>query len=1113
MHCHDRHCHFIPCFFHALLIFISRLSTLPHPSKPHPRSPRYYIDMSLGSLSISQLTLLHTAHVLSCLTLTLLVFLSLTSPYIHTHPPPIPSSTPSYLTHLPSIPSAVAQALNNLPVAFLCQPSITRRGLILSRRTNFLLTLLLLLSGDIQLNPGPSFSFSHLGFAHLNIHSASSITESLNKPAVLHEFVVDYGIDILALTETWLPPDSLPATLNSITPPGFSLIHCPRPVGRGGGVALLHRSYLKVSKSPLITFSSFEALSVQLTTSSTSYTILTVYRPPTPSLFNTFISEFSLLLQDLATSPSELIITGDFNIHVNDPTDACSSSFLTLLQTFSLTQHVNFPTHTLNNTLDLLITRSTSSILSNVSCLDPMLSDHFAVFSLISSPPHSQPPRITKQIRNIKSVNPILFSNDILASSLYSCPSTTLNAYLHQFSTTVSSLLDKHAPFKAVSCSSLPRKPFITPEIKAEKAKRSKLETLFRKNKFTSNRDSYKENFKQQAKKVTKLITAARRTYFRSLISSLHKQPKKLWSALDSLLSRKSPHCLPTSLSPSHLAASFLQFFEDKVTSLCSAFPSISSTSPVHSTPPTPPPPLSSFQPATEAEVRAAILSSSNATCTLDLIPTPLLKSCIDALVLPITAIINLALSEGLFPDDFKHAIVTPLLKKPSLPQNDLSSYRPISNLNFISKTLERIIHTRLTTHLATFPSLCPFQSAYRKFHSTETALLCIYNDLLLAINKQRVSALILLDLSAAFDTIDHSILLTRLANNFGLTDTALSLLSSYLHNRAQSVSISSHISQPSLLLTGVPQGSVLGPLLFCLYTTPLSYIFSDSSVAYHFYADDTQLYISFSGSQATNSLLNLSSTLDSVHSWLTSNRLSVNPAKTEYLLIGTPQQRAKVTSSSILFCGNALTPVTKCRNLGVIFDSDLTFKSHISSICSSSFYHIRRLRQIRSSLNTDSAIVLANSLVTSKLDYCNSLFYDLPATSLDRLQTVQNVLARVVVPTVKRFDHISPTLVKLHWLPIRKRITYKIASLTFKTLTYKQPTYLFSLLTPYSPVRSLRSSCKHLLTIPNVRSVQSRRSFAFAAPTIWNALPDHLRSCTCHSSFHSGLKTYLFPP
>ena len=286
---------------------------------------------------------------------------------------------------------------------------------------------------------------------------------------------------------------------------------------------------------------------------------------------------------------------------------------------------------------------------------------------------------------------------------------------------------------------------------------------------------------------------------------------------------------------------------------------------------------------------------------------TKLLKSCLDVLIQPITKIVNLALSEGIFPSLYKNALVTPLLKKHGLPAEDLASYRPISNLNFVSKIIERVIYSRLSAHLGSFPSLSPFQSAYRPFHSTESALLRIQNDLLLAMDQQKLSALVLLDLSAAFDTFDHDILLTRLSSYFGISGCAHDLISSYLVDRTQSVSIGNHNSSPSPVTTGVPQGSVLGPLLFSLYTTPLSHLLSDSGVFFHLYDDDTQLYISFPPSESISSLSLLSSTLNSIYSWFFSNRLSVNPSKTEFLIIGTPQQRSKLSAQIISFCQNLI--------------------------------------------------------------------------------------------------------------------------------------------------------------------------------------------------------------
>src|SRR6187399_1771265 len=508
-------------------------------------------------------------------------------------------------------------------------------------------------------------------------------------------------------------------------------------------------------------------------------------------------------------------------------------------------------------------------------------------------------------------------------------------------------------------------------------SKRSKLETIHRRHRTPSTLI----DFKNQSRLVSRLIANSKRSYYRNAISLCSTQPKKLWSTLNSLLSRNAPAVLPNAISHSSLAATFLKYFDQKVAKLCSAFQPCQNSSP-HIDPPLVPPCLTSFSPASPDEVKAAILRSSNASCTLDIIPTFLLKSCLDSLIIPITNIVNLSLAEGTFPNSFKSAVVRPLLKKHNLPIYDLSSYRPISNLNFISKVLERIIHSRINNHLQSFPSLCPFQSAYRKFHSTETALLRIQNDLLLASNHQKVSALVLLDLSAAFDTIDHQILLKRLSSTFGFSDSALSLITSYLTNRSQYIAIGEHRSNPAPLTTGVTQGSVLGPLLFTLYTTPIGQILSNCSVSFHLYADDTQLYISFSSSDSTTNLSVLSSTLDTIHSWLTLNRLTVNPAKIEFLIIGTKQQRSKITNCSISFLGIPISPSIHARNLGVEFDSDLSYSQHISNVCRFSYYQIRQFRQIRSSLDTNSAKLLANALVSSKLDYCNSLFYNLPDTS-----------------------------------------------------------------------------------------------------------------------------------
>src|ERR1700761_4656304 len=378
---------------------------------------------------------------------------------------------------------------------------------------------------------------------------------------------------------------------------------------------------------------------------------------------------------------------------------------------------------------------------------------------------------------------------------------------------------------------------------------------------------------------------------------------------------------------------------------------------------------------------------------------------------------------------------------------------------------------------------------------------------------NKRASALVFLDLSAAFDTVDHGILLSRLSLNFGISSSALALLTSYLSDRIQSVHIGNLSSAPSALQTGVPQGSVLSPLLFTLYTSPLSYLLRDSGISHHMYADDTQLYLSFSAADFPSTLTFLSKTLDFVHQWLTSNHLSLNPTKTEYLIIGTSQQRSKIAVDLLSFSGCSIPPSSSVKNLGMIFNPDLSLSKHIFAVCQRSYHSIRILHQIRSSIDHNSAVLLANSLVSSNIDYCNALYFNLPQYSLRRLQLVQNSLARAVIPTLKRRDHITPYLHKLHWLPVRQRIHFKTCVLTYKCIHNSAPPYLQELINPYTPSRLLRSSDANLLSVPTMKSCSGRRSFSFSAPTLWNSLPINIKLSPTLSAFRSLLKTFLFPP
>lgn len=239
--------------------------------------------------------------------------------------------------------------------------------------------------------------------------------------------------------------------------------------------------------------------------------------------------------------------------------------------------------------------------------------------------------------------------------------------------------------------------------------------------------------------------------------------------------------------------------------------------------------------------------------------------------------------------------------------------------------------------------------------------------------------------------------------------------------------------------------------------------------------------------------------------------RLKLNHDKTEFLVITSPYYLDKLDKTLLNVGGTALSPSKVCRNLGVLFDHYLNMKLHVSSVCRSSYFHLRRIGSIRKYLNDESCAQLIHAFVSSRLDYCNALISNLPNNLYAKLQKVQNTAARILSRT-RKFDSISPILIQLHWLPIPLRVNYKLALLVFKCLRGLGPSYLQDILHTYVPSRSLQSSSRNLLIVPKYKlSTYGNRSFAVAAPKLWNSLPENLKCINDLGTFKCYLKTYLF--
>ena len=441
-------------------------------------------------------------------------------------------------------------------------------------------------------------------------------------------------------------------------------------------------------------------------------------------------------------------------------------------------------------------------------------------------------------------------------------------------------------------------------DILSAKRLKWKYERMWRRYNSAINRSRYRA----AVNRYNFLLEVSRRRHYSAVIAENNGNPKALWNTFKKILHKSSTIILPNHVSLKDLANSFGHFFCHKFMKIRTA---LQSSSPVSITRPSMNNgALSSFEPVSEEDILKILKSSPTKSCDLDPIPTSLVKDCSDILITPITNIINYSLKEGSFPNCFKIAYVTPLLKKPSLDRNLLKTYRPVSNLSFISKLIEKAVASQLNSYINKEGLSNLNQSAYRRLHSTETALLKIQNDIAASMDLGKAVCLILLDLSAAFDTIDRTILFNCLRDWFSMDGTVLMWIKSHLTNRRQKVKLGNSFSDAFSLPYGVPQGSVLGPLLFTLYTTPLSHIISSFNVTHYLYADDTQIYFALDSRNFDSSIAELTECLACVQKWMDSVRLKLNPEKTEFTIIGDRQARESIMQKfPTQFLGNSISP------------------------------------------------------------------------------------------------------------------------------------------------------------------------------------------------------------
>ena len=960
----------------------------------------------------------------------------------------------------------------------------------------------LLRCGDIHPCPGPNRST----LMCLNTCSLpSKVPEIANiirrkKPAL-------FGI-----CETWLDNEF---NDNSIAIDGYTCVRRDRN-RQGGGVCAYIRHDLRFTNRTDID-NGVEAIWLDFhLPRSKPFTVCIAYRPPSS---RDFYQKLGLCLSKYSEQ-SEIIILGDLNADVQSVIPVPSrKDFDELCDDFNFTQLIEEPTRvtsTSSTCIDLILAKDPTRI-SRTEVIKIGISDHFLIScertNTVQSDKSRQVGHNTLTVRSLACYSPAALIQGLERVD-WNCVflSTNVNNAWANFCTCFKTVLESVAPFKTIRVKKN-NPPWFSSDIRMEISERDR---LLRKS-LSSNDENDRIAFRAQRALVQDIVKNAKQDFYRNKIKSESNQPKKLWNTLRTLGATTSGSKGPVQYNlkigdqfiqdDASVADIFNEHFCNISKKLTEDMPESASDTSFYEYYNNLGVARDSFSlSAIERDVVLKHLKSINISKAtgLDGIPGRFLRDAAEVVAAPLTHIFNLSLSSSIVPDDFKLAKVTPLYKGKS--HADPNNYRPISVLSVMSKILERIVYDQVQSYLDERKIIYPFQSGFRKSFSTNTTLLYLTDYIRNSMDEKKLTGVLLLDLKKAFDTVNHNIMVKKLSA-IGMDDQAVEWFVSYLQKRTQIVQINGKRSLPRNIESGVPQGSILGPMLYSIYINDLPSVLS-GGCRLLLYADDSALYFSASNIDLIRQCLNTN--LRQVQDWLISNKLVLHPGKTESILFGSRYLLSECQSLSISLGDKQIEEKTSIKYLGAILDKTLSGEEMASNVLKKVRARTKLIRRVAPMLDQNTLLLLSNAIVQPHFDYaCNYWYPSLNKATRDSLQRAQNILIRIILSLSPRTTLESYHFKKVNWLTVENRVKFQNLSLAHKCLTYSAPSYLTEQFHFRNNQHNTRSGESSLLVAK--RSCYIENTFHFNACNFWNNLPMRLRDVSLSNvAFKKAVKGHF---